>query len=154
MFSTQEIQQIVQVMRPVMYQAGYIALQHFKRVKVERKADHSYVTAADRDVERFIRQAIHHHYPHHGFIGEETGRQVLDDVEYVWAVDPIDGTAPFIFDLPVWAISVGLIHRTRGMVGMVYLPALNDLYWAMDGEPAYLNDRPIQVSAPVELNHH
>src|SRR5690606_1183339 len=101
-------------------------------------------------VERFLREEIRSRFPEHGFIGEETGGDV-EGKELVWAVDPIDGTAPFVYELPVWAVSVGLVSREGCMVGFVYLPVLDDLFWNIAGEPAYLNEREIRVHDPVNF---
>jgi len=146
------IHRIAQEMRPVIYQAGHIAMQHFRQVAVEHKEDHSFVTAADREVEAFIHEEIHRRYPDHGFFGEESGHHRMDDAEYVWAIDPIDGTAPFVYELPVWGVSIGLIHKSRLMLGFLYLPVLDELYWALENGPAYLNNQPIHVSEPLNLS--
>lgn len=147
-----DLHRIAQEIRPVMYQAGHIALKHFRNVKVERKADRSFVTAADREIEAFLTEEIHHRYPDHGVFGEETGRHQMDEAEYVWAIDPIDGTAPFVYEMPLWGISAGLLHRHRPLIGFVFLPVIDELYWAIDGCPAYVNDRKIQVCEPREMN--
>jgi len=146
-----DVRRIAQEMRPVVYQAGYIAMSHFRHVKAERKADESYVTDADRDVENFLREEIQRRYPDHGFFGEESGRHQMEQPEYVWAIDPIDGTAPFVFDLPIWAVSVGLLRKDRAAVGFVYLPVLDEMYWAFDGGAAFVNNREIRVCEPVEM---
>ncbi len=146
-----DIQRIAQEMRPVIYQAGHIAMKHYCNVKAERKADRTLVTEADRDVEHFLREEIQRRYPEHGFYGEESGHYQVNEAEYVWAIDPIDGTAPFVFELPIWAVSVGLLHEDRVMVGFVYLPVLDQLYWAVEGYGAYLNHQKIHVSEDREM---
>ena len=148
-----DIRTIAQEIRPVIYKAGEIAMKYFRNVSYERKKDHSVVTAADREIEKYLRQEITERYPEHGFIGEETGKHRIGESEYVWAVDPIDGTEPFVCELPVWCISIGLVHPTGPKLGFVYLPVINELYWAVEGEPAYLNDRIIQVAEPAEFTH-
>ncbi len=147
-----DLHRIAQEIRPVIYQAGHIALNHFRNVKAERKADRSFVTAADREVEAFLREEIHHRYPDHGIFGEESGQQQMDGAEYVWSIDPIDGTAPFVFEMPIWGVSVGLLHRERPLAGFVYLPVIDELYWAIDGYPAYVNDRQIHVCDAQEID--
>lgn len=141
----------VQQTRPLMYQAGQIALDYFKKVKIERKEDKSFVTVADREIERFLREEIHCRFPDHGFVGEESGHHQVDQAELVWAIDPIDGTAPFVYDLPVWGISVGLLSKTKGLIGFVYLPVVDEMYWAMEGGGAFVNDQPIQVHGPCDM---
>ncbi len=142
---------IAQEMRPIIYQAGHIAMQHFRKVEVERKKDKSFVTDADREVEAFLKEEIHRLYPDHGFFGEESGHYGMDNAEYVWAIDPIDGTAPFVYEMPVWGVSVGLIHESRLILGYVYLPVIEELYWAVEDGPAYVNDQVIHVSEDREM---
>lgn len=146
-----DLNQIAKDMTPVIREAGEIALKHFQNVAAERKPDRSYVTAADREVETFLQKIIHERYPDHGVYGEESARDNLETADYVWAIDPIDGTEPFVLHLPVWAISVGLVSKDGLQIGFVYLPAINEFYWAVKGGPAYLNDHAIKVCEPVEL---
>jgi myo-inositol-1(or 4)-monophosphatase len=146
-----DLQRIAQEMRPVVYQAGKIALQYFEKVTIERKADRSYVTEADRAVERFLWEEISRRYPEHGFFGEEYGQKEVEGREYLWAIDPVDGTAPFVFGFPIWAVSVGLVCERGCILGFVYLPVLDQMFWNIEGEPAYLNDRRLQVHEPIAL---
>ncbi len=148
-----DVRRIAQEMRPVIYQAGHIAMQHFRQVKVERKADESYVTDADREVETFLKEEIHRRYADHGFFGEEYGHHRTDEAEFVWAIDPIDGTAPFVFEMPIWAISVGLLHEHRAMVGFVYLPVIDEMYWAVEGDGAFVNNQRIYVNEAQTLSN-
>jgi fructose-1,6-bisphosphatase/inositol monophosphatase family enzyme len=102
-------------------ECGDIALRLFNRVKAQRKADNSPVTEADVTIERMLVERLTQRYPDHGIIGEEQTRIDITK-EYVWALDPIDGTASFVAGLPVWGISIGLLHRgvpcTAGGVGV------------------------------------
>ncbi len=148
-----DLQQIASDMTPVIRKAGEIALHHFQSVAAERKPDHSYVTAADREVEAFLQKTILENYPDHGVYGEESARDRLEEADYVWAIDPIDGTEPFVLHLPVWAISVGLVSKDGPQIGFVYMPAIQEFYWAVKGGDAYLNDKTIKVSEAVDLNH-
>jgi myo-inositol-1(or 4)-monophosphatase len=141
----------VEEMKPVMYEAGKMAMKYFKQVKIEQKADKSYVTEADREIERFIQTEIHKRYPDHFFYGEETGTFNAENTEYVWSCDPIDGTAPFVYELPVWCVSLGLIQKDRNILGFVYLPATDEMYWAADGHGAYCNDQRIHVHKAYDL---
>ncbi|MDP8244262.1 MAG: inositol monophosphatase [Candidatus Hinthialibacter antarcticus] len=148
-----DLQQIAADMTPVIRDAGKIALKHFQTVTAERKPDRSYVTAADREVEAFLQNIIHERYPEHGVYGEESARDRLEEADYIWAIDPIDGTEPFVLHLPVWAISVGLVSKDGPQIGFVYLPAIDEFYWAVKGGPAYLNDKVITVSDPVDMDY-
>ncbi|MBI1387283.1 MAG: inositol monophosphatase [bacterium] len=138
--------EIANEMKPVILEAGKIAMKYFRNVQAERKADKSYVTAADREVEAFLHGEIKKRFPDHAFYGEETGSHGIENADYVWAIDPIDGTEPFVLELPVWAVSIGLVCQQGAVVGLVYLPAIDQLYWAVQGSPAYLGDQIIHVA--------
>lgn len=142
----------VEEIRPVIYEAGKMAMNYFKQVKIEQKADQSFVTEADREIEKYIQSEIHKRYPDHFFYGEETGTHNAENTEYVWSCDPIDGTAPFVYELPVWCISLGLIQKDRKILGFVYLPATDEMYWAAEGHGAYCNDQRIHVCEEKDLN--
>lgn len=146
-----DFHQIAEEMCPVIYEAGEIARKHFLNVKVEHKADKSLVTVADREIETFLKKEIQGLYPDHGVLGEEFGDHQLDDAQSVWVIDPIDGTAPFVYELPVWGVSVGLLHKRKPVVGFVYLPVIDEMYWAVDGGPAYVNENVIQVCEPRDM---
>jgi histidinol phosphatase-like enzyme (inositol monophosphatase family) len=85
------------------------------------------VTAADRGSEAAMRQAIAARYPHHGVLGEEYGRD-RTDAEFVWVLDPIDGTRAFIAGLPVWTTLIGLRHQGEAVVGAISQPYLDEIY--------------------------
>ncbi|ACL23502.1 inositol monophosphatase family protein [Chloroflexus aggregans] len=128
--------------------AGELLLHsYFNRVIPERKLDTSVVTMADRAIEDWLREQILAHYPHHGVIGEERGPIGLER-EYVWVIDPIDGTSSFVAGLPMWAVSIGVLWRGEPLIGVIYLPVLRDCYWAIAGEAAFWNDTPIHVAPP------
>lgn len=142
---------ILAEMKPVVEQAGEIALRHFQNVKAERKADRSYVTAADREVETFLRDELERRYPDHGIVGEEHGSKGVGSSEYIWAIDPIDGTEPFVLELPVWAVSLGLVNKDGAVCGFVYLPYIRHLFCAVRQGEAYNNDQVIQVHSGCEM---
>jgi histidinol-phosphatase len=109
------------------------------------KADKSPVTVADVETEQTIRSIIEAKYPDHGFYGEETGSSHLD-AEYVWIVDPIDGTKSFVREYPMFSTQIALMHRGRLIVGVSSAPAYGELAYGEIGVGAWLNDRPIRVS--------
>ena len=110
------------------------------------KADKSPVTVADVETEKTIRAIVSDRYPHHGFYGEETEASGLDS-EYVWIVDPIDGTKAFVREYPMFSTQIALMHRGRLIVGVSSAPAYGELAWGEIGVGAWLNDRPIHVSS-------
>lgn len=85
------------------------------------------VTEADKGAERAIRALITERYPHHGVIGEEYGED-RPDAEYVWVLDPVDGTRAFIAGLPLWCTLIGLRHQGRPVLGSIGQPFLGELY--------------------------
>ena len=109
------------------------------------KADKSPVTEADVETEKTIRSIIAAKYPDHGFYGEETGSSHLD-AEYVWIVDPIDGTKAFVREYPMFSTQIALMHRGRLIVGVSSAPAYGELAFGEIGVGAWLNDAPIRVS--------
>lgn len=96
-----------------------------RRLAVDDKADESPVTIADREVETALREAIARRYPSHGIWGEEFGKQGVD-AEFVWSVDPIDGTRSFITGHPLWGTLLALLHRGRPVVGVIDIPATGE----------------------------
>lgn len=129
-------------------ECGDIALRLFNRARAQRKADNSPVTEADVTIERLLVERIATRYPDHGIIGEEQTRFDITK-EYVWALDPIDGTASFVAGLPVWGISLGLLHRGVPSAGLFYMPLTDDCYWAVDHH-AFFNHQPLFVDTTPE----
>ena len=114
--------------------------------KVESKGTVSNnVTTADLAVETYLKNALLPLIDNSGFIGEESGSSDYDNT-YLWVVDPIDGTANFIRDLAFSAISVGLVNDGRVVLGVVYNPYRDEMFYAEEGKGAYLNGRRISVS--------
>jgi histidinol phosphatase-like enzyme (inositol monophosphatase family) len=104
---------------------------------VETKADASPVTAADRGAEKLMRRMIRHRFPDHGVIGEEFGSE-RDDAEWVWVLDPIDGTKSFITAVPLWGTLIALLHRGQPVLGCIHQPILGQLMLG-DGMTTTLN---------------
>jgi fructose-1,6-bisphosphatase/inositol monophosphatase family enzyme len=125
-------------------EAGAIAMRYYNAVEVRRKLDRSPVTAADEEIEALLRARIAAAYPTHGVLGEEQGLHAID-AEYVWVIDPIDGTGSFVDGLPLWGISIGLLHRARPVLGSFYMPALDEWYEADRSGPALFNGTPTTV---------
>ena len=109
------------------------------------KADKSPVTEADVETEKVIRGILAARFPDHGFYGEETGASALD-AEYLWLVDPIDGTKSFVREYPMFSTQIALMHRGRLVVGVSSAPAYGEIACAEAGVGAWLDDKPIRVS--------
>src|SRR5205085_3331908 len=126
--------------------AGRVALGYFDRnVAVEWKPDESPVTVADRTAEQALRTRLTAAFPGDGFVGEEFG-DTPGSSGYRWIIDPIDGTRSFVRGIPIWATMIGLEHQGELVAGVVYLPALKQIYHALRGAGAYRDDRQIHVS--------
>ena len=95
-------------------------------VTVEIKPDQSPVTIADRGAEELLRARIAKKFPAHGIVGEEFGSERAD-AEFVWVLDPIDGTKAFITGLPLWGTLIALLHRGQPVLGCIHQPVLNQL---------------------------
>lgn len=117
-----------------------------EHIKVEQKGnDSNYVTTADVNVQNFLKEKLLALLPGSSFVGEE-GDEQYADTEYIWVVDPIDGTSNFIRDLGLSAISVGLLKDRKPYIGVVYQPYRDEMYSAKVGEGAYMNGKRIHVS--------
>jgi myo-inositol-1(or 4)-monophosphatase len=125
--------------------AGGIARRYFNQAEVRRKADNTLVTQADVAIERALVERIATRYPQHGIIGEEQTNTRAGG-EFLWALDPLDGTASFVAGLPMWGISLGLLRGGVPYLGAVYLPMLDDCYWADPSGTALLNGHVIHVA--------
>jgi histidinol-phosphatase len=131
--------------------AAEVIKRYYQRnLEVTIKADKSPVTQADVETERVIREILSKRFPHHGFYGEETGQSALD-AEYLWLVDPIDGTKAFVREYPMFSTQIALMHRGRLIVGVSSAPVYGELAFGEIGQDgieqgAWLNDKPIKVS--------
>jgi histidinol-phosphatase len=125
--------------------ADVIRRYYLGNLKITIKADKSPVTEADVESEKIIRSIVSARFRDHGFYGEETGRSAMD-ADYVWIVDPIDGTKAFIREYPMFSTQIALMHRGRLIVGVSSAPAYGELAYGEIGVGAWLNDAPIAVS--------
>ncbi len=116
-----------------------------RNFSVEEKGDGSPVTEADRDAEEKLRERISRKFPDHGFIGEEWGVQ-NDDREFVWVLDPIDGTKSFVHGVPLFGTLVGLLYQGRPVVGLIHQPVIDRMVTG-DNRSAFLDGKPTKVRA-------
>ena len=125
--------------------AGEIQRRYFRSpVSVETKADASPVTIADRESEAVMRELIASAYPGHGILGEEHGRDRID-AEFVWVLDPIDGTKSFITGRPLFGTLIALAHGGLPVVGMIDQSILRERWVGVAGAGSAHNGRPIRV---------
>lgn len=116
---------------------------------VETKSDASPVTAADRGAEELLRGLIAEKFPSHGIIGEEFGSENAD-AEFVWVLDPIDGTKAFITGVPLWGTLIALLHQGQPVLGCIHQPILRQLMLG-DGTTTTLNGRTVRCRATPRL---
>ena len=116
-------------------------------VRVSQKQVNDFVTEVDHASENAIIETLLHAYPGHGILAEESGSQHgARDSEYVWIIDPLDGTTNFIHGFPVYCVSIALSVRGKIEQAVIYDPTRNDLFYATRGRGAYLNDKRLRVS--------
>ena len=114
-------------------------------IKVRSKQLNDFVTQIDEAAEQAIIEVVRKAYPEHGFHAEESGI-AAPQAEYVWVIDPIDGTTNFIHGFPQYCVSIGVQHRGALAHAVVYDPVKNELFTASKGHGAFLNDRRVRVS--------
>jgi inositol-phosphate phosphatase/L-galactose 1-phosphate phosphatase/histidinol-phosphatase len=124
-----------------------IAARYFRTpVAIDDKTDNSPVTIADREAESAMRDLLTRHVPEHGVFGEEHGA-VRTDAEYVWVLDPIDGTKAFITGLPIFGTLIALLHRGKPVMGIIDQPILKERWLGAEGQRSTFNGTPISVRA-------
>ena len=121
-------------------------------LKVNTKSPNDFVTEVDHAAEAVIIETLLGAYPGHGILAEESGRaHGAKDSDYVWIIDPLDGTTNFIHGFPVYAVSIALAFRGQVQQAVVYDPTRNDLFYASKGRGAFLNDKRLRVSKRIRL---
>lgn len=116
-------------------------------IKVETKRRNDFVTEVDRASENAIIEVLREAYPNHAILAEESGASKGSQGDYVWIIDPLDGTTNFIHGMPHYCISIGLQHKGVMQQGVIFDPIKNELFTATRGAGAYLNDKRIRVSS-------
>ena len=122
-------------------------------LKVATKGINDFVTEVDQAAEAAIISTLLEAYPGHAILAEESGRQHgSKHSDYLWIIDPLDGTTNFIHGFPVYAVSIALAFRGKVEQAVVYDPSRNDLFYASKGKGAYLNDRRLRVSKRTRMS--
>ena len=136
--------------------AGRALVKDFREVEnlqVSTKGPGDFVTKADREAERLIKEDLMGGRPTYGWLGEETGAEDGADPTRRWIVDPLDGTTNFLHGMPHWAVSIALEHKGEIVSAVVYDPAKDEMFWAEKGAGAWLNDsRRIRVSGRKSMS--
>jgi len=109
------------------------------------------VSIADERAEETVRTLLAQARPTYGFLGEEGGSFAGSDPDHVWVVDPLDGTMNFVCGVPLWAVNIALAKAGEVIAGVTYIPMMDEMFWAEQGQGAWLNGRPIRVSSRPSL---
>jgi myo-inositol-1(or 4)-monophosphatase len=122
-------------------------------LKISHKGPNDFVSEVDQAAEAAIIEILLGAYPQHGILAEESGREHgAKHSEFVWIIDPLDGTTNFLHGFPVYAVSIALAFRGQVQQAVVYDPTRNDLFYASRGRGAHLNDRRLRVSKRTRLS--
>jgi myo-inositol-1(or 4)-monophosphatase len=123
-----------------------------ERLTITTKGVNDFVTEVDQAAEAAVIETLLTAYPGHAILAEESGRQHgAKHSEYLWIIDPLDGTTNFIHGFPVYAVSIALAFRGKVEQAVVFDPTRNDLFYASKGRGAFLNDRRLRVSKRIRL---
>ncbi|HEV8645622.1 MAG TPA: inositol monophosphatase family protein [Burkholderiales bacterium] len=125
------------------------ASQNLDVLTIKHKSLNDLVSEVDRASEEAIIDVIKSAYPEHAILAEESGAS--GNSEYVWIIDPLDGTTNFLHGFPQYCVSIGLLHKGVPTQGVIFDPTRNDLYTASRGRGAYLNDKRLRVSRRDKL---
>jgi myo-inositol-1(or 4)-monophosphatase len=132
--------------------AGKILLDGYRKPKqITSKGDEGIVTDTDFRSEKFLVNTIKTAYPEHSIMAEESGI-TRSDSEWLWLIDPLDGTTNFSQKLPLFCVSIALAHNDQLQYGIVYSPILDEMFYAEKGNGAYLNGSKIKVSNKTDFN--
>ncbi|WP_068304474.1 inositol monophosphatase family protein [Pararhodobacter sp. CCB-MM2] len=129
--------------------AGRSLVKDFREVEnlqVSSKGPGDFVSKADREAERILKEELMAGRPNYGWLGEETGETEGTDPTRRWIVDPLDGTTNFLHGLPHWAISIALEHKGEIIAGVVFDAAKDEMFYAEKGLGAYMNETRLRVS--------
>jgi myo-inositol-1(or 4)-monophosphatase len=127
--------------------AGDLIVRHINQldaIKVDSKGRNDFVSEVDRMAEEDIIRTVQRSYPDHAFLAEESGSS--GDAEYVWIIDPLDGTINFLHGFPVFCVSIAVMHRGRLEHGVIYDPLRQELFTTSRGAGATVDGRKMRVS--------
>lgn len=131
--------------------AAEVIARHYRAgFAVEIKADQTPVTIADREAEAAIKQVLKSVFPTHAFYGEEEGREGEGD--FLWLIDPIDGTRSFVRGYPMFSTQIALMYRDELMLGVSSASEFGELAWARRGGGAFINGTPIRIASTDQFN--
>jgi len=125
-------------------------MQNKAKIKTYKGKEGDFALDADIKSEKYIMKAIKKKFPTHTILTEESGEH-LKDSDYTWIIDPLEGTLNYAHKLPIWAVNIALWYKGQALLGVVYEPKLNELFYAEKGKGAYLNGKRIKVNKDKEV---
>ena len=145
--------ELLNFIRPICLEAGKILNKSFGEIQYikDKSTAIDLCTNADIESERFITKSILKKYPTHSIVAEE-GSDNKTKSDYKWVIDPLDGTTNYVHNLPIFSVSIGLQYKNETILGIVYNPAADKLFYATKNEGAFLNNEPIKTSSSKALS--
>lgn len=127
-------------------EAGSFILKSFGKIKkIEAKGDRNFATDVDKTAEEIIIDKIKRFFPDHGILAEESG-DAKNNSDWLWIIDPLDGTHNFMRNINVFGVSIGIVYKNKFVAGVVYMPVTDELYVGEKANGAYCNNQRIYVS--------
>ena len=146
-----KIEHYLNVAKEISMEAGCFLKKNFEnKKKIEYKGDVNLVTSCDKVSQDLIYKKLKSYFPHHGFLAEENLEHRGE--EFRWIIDPLDGTTNYAHGYPVFCVSIALEYRGKIILGVVYNPMLDELFWGIENKGAFLNNKKIKVSSTNELD--
>jgi len=145
------VQDIKEVAFKAAREAGAILMERLGKIHIDYKSAFNLVTEADKQSEQHVISIIRQRFPDDQILAEETGAHQTSSTRR-WIIDPLDGTTNYAHTYPFFSVSIGFEDKGEVLFGVVFNPSTDELFWAEKGKGAYLNDRPIAVSANSTLN--
>ena len=128
-------------------ESGKFLLDNFGNIsQIQKKGDRNFATNLDREAELMIIDKIKTNFPDHGIIAEESGSSDVDR-DYIWIIDPLDGTHNFMRNIDIFGVSIGVLYKQKFVAGVIYMPKDKELYVGEKGNGAYKNSQKIRVSS-------
>ena len=142
----------IEQIKDIVLEAGTYLKNREAATHITVKGASDYVTEVDKSVQSFIQKALQERYPEVQFLGEEKNNDEIDFSGRVWVLDPVDGTTNLIHDYKRSSISLALMENGRTILGIVYQPYTEEMFYAEKGKGAFLNGRQIHVSRAQTMN--
>ncbi|MDB9315139.1 inositol monophosphatase family protein [Spirulina sp. CS-785/01] len=153
MTSVDQLHNFLDIATQAVLEAGAVLKTHQGKIKTiqEKGRPGDLVTEVDKKSEDALLSVLKRHLPDHAILAEESGQHKGKDSDYLWAIDPLDGTTNYAHGYPAYCVSAGLLVEGKPVLGVIYDPSLDELYRAAQGLGATCNYQPIQVSTTASL---